>query len=128
MDIAQFYDDDERRRRSAEIEFGTEWTDHAGVRFVLSWVEDTGELYVMREPAPPEWEDPFGGIHTHVKDAPTGGLEVVILGLVHDRAALERDLEGWEGQIGNADSVHWLRDRLITAGIFDPDHPAGAPE
>jgi len=128
MDIAQFYDDDDRRRASAEIEFGTEWLDHAGVRFELSWVEDTGELYVMREPAPPEWEDPFGGIHVHVDDAPVDGMEVVILGVVPNRDDLDRALEGWEQHVGQAGSVHWLRDRLADAGIFNPEQPAGAPE
>jgi hypothetical protein len=128
MDIEQFYDDDERRRASAEIEFGGEWLDHAGVRFSLSWVEDTGELYVMREPAAPEWEDPFGGIHVHVKDAPTSGMEVVVLGVVGDRAAVEHALTGWEQEVGKPGSVHWLRDHLVTAGIFDPARGAGAPE
>ena len=51
MDIEEFYEADERRRRSEEIELGTEWLDADGVRYELSWVADTGELYVMREPA-----------------------------------------------------------------------------
>ena len=49
MDIEDFYSADERRRKSAELEFGTDWSDQNG-RCEVSWVEDTGEVYVMREP------------------------------------------------------------------------------
>ena len=54
MDIEQFYEADERRRRSEELELGTEWHDATGARYEVSWVADTGELYVMFEPAP-QW-------------------------------------------------------------------------
>ena len=60
MDIEEFYEADERRRRSEEIELGTEWHDRDAVRYEVSWVADTGELYVMREPAPRVAEDLFG--------------------------------------------------------------------
>ena len=63
VDIEEFYDADERRRRSAELELGRDWKDDHGVRYELNWVEDTGELYVMREPVPHDVADPFGGIH-----------------------------------------------------------------
>ncbi len=53
MDIEEFYEADERRRRSEEVEIGTEWHDADGARYELSWVADTGELYVMREPTVP---------------------------------------------------------------------------
>ena len=63
MDIDEFYEADPRRRASAELELGTEWVDKDGVRHELNYVEDTGELYVLREPAPHVTEDPFGGLH-----------------------------------------------------------------
>ena len=44
MNIEEFYEADERRRRSEEIEVGTEWLDRDGVRHEVSWVADTGEL------------------------------------------------------------------------------------
>jgi len=53
VDIEEFYDADDRRRQSAEIELGGDWHDAKGVRYELNWIEDTGELYVMREPARP---------------------------------------------------------------------------
>ena len=49
MDLEEFYAADERRRKSAELEFGRDWYDDNG-RWGVSWVEDTGEVYVMREP------------------------------------------------------------------------------
>ena len=52
MDIEEFYSADERRRRSAEVEFGNNWFDAKGSRYELSWVEDTGELYAMLELIP----------------------------------------------------------------------------
>jgi hypothetical protein len=129
MDIGEFYDRDERRRTSAEIEFGTEWLHHDGVRVELSWVEDTGELYVMREPPPPGWEDPFGGIHTpKLDDAPVEGMEVIVLGTVTERDELERILEGWRDVVGRPDSAHWLVERLDQAGILTPAAREEGPE
>jgi hypothetical protein len=128
MDIGEFYDRDERRRASAEIEFGTEWLHHDGVRIELSWIEDTGELYVMREPPPPGWEDPFGGIHTKVDDAPVEGMEVIVLGTVTDRAELEKILEGWQDVVGSPDSAHWLVERLDGAGVLTPAAREEGPE
>ena len=52
MDIDEFYEADPRRRASAELELGSEWLEQDGVRHELNYVEDTGELYVLREPAP----------------------------------------------------------------------------
>jgi hypothetical protein len=49
MDIEDFYDQDPRRRASDEIEFGREWSEN-GQRFEVSWIADTGEVYVMAEP------------------------------------------------------------------------------
>ena len=128
MDIEEFYERDERRRASAESELGTEWLDDKGMRFELSWVEDTGELYVMREPAPPGWSDPFGGIHTEVKDAPVDGMDVTVLGVVATREELDRLLVGWESEVGQPDSVRWLIECLDRAGVLTPSARDEAPE
>jgi hypothetical protein len=69
MDIDEFYEADPRRRASAELELGADWMDADGVRHELNFVEDTGELYVLREPSPHVTEDPFGGLHV---SAPAG--------------------------------------------------------
>ena len=43
MDLEEFYAADERRRKSAELEFGTDWHDENG-RCAVSWIEDTSEI------------------------------------------------------------------------------------
>jgi hypothetical protein len=110
MDIEEFYDADPRRRESDETEFGREWSNAQGVRTELSWVALTGELYAMAEPSEPVFMDPIGD--TRVPDLPTELVTVEILGVVAERADVERILTGWESEMGKPDSIQWVRDRL----------------
>ncbi|MGH9083387.1 MAG: hypothetical protein ACRDY3_04765 [Acidimicrobiales bacterium] len=131
MDIEEFYDADPRRRESAEIEMGRDWRDAHGVRYELSWVEDTGELYVMREPVPKEWADPFGGVHVsgsqRVDEREAEAMTVVVLGTLGTRPELESALDGWEQQMNSPDGVRWLAERLRQRGIGPrPAPPAPA--
>jgi hypothetical protein len=113
MDIEEFYDADPRRRESDETEFGREWADANGTRTELSWVAATGELYAMAEPAEPVFMDPIGD--TRVPDLPTELVTVEILGVVTDRAELERILAGWEDAMNGRNSIEWVRERLRAA-------------
>ncbi|HMD46361.1 MAG TPA: hypothetical protein VKG43_09385 [Acidimicrobiales bacterium] len=118
MDIEEFYDADPRRRRSAEVELGTEWTDKHGLRYEVVWVEDTGELYTMREPAGPQYEDPFGGIHVDIKsDAEVPGMTVGVVAEIATRDELDRILDGWEAAEPEPDSTAWLIERLHQTGV-----------
>ncbi len=118
MDIEQFYDSDARRRSSSEIELGSEWRSKAGVRYELNWVEDTGELYVMREPVPIEKMDLFGGLHVNASDsAPTDGMTVAVVARITTRQQVETILAGWESEMPKPDSTAWLEDRLQSAGV-----------
>jgi hypothetical protein len=120
MDIGEFYDADDRRRQSAEIELGTEWHDSHGVRYELNWIEDTGEMYVMREPPPRAWEDPFGDVHVQTgKRAPVSGMTVVVVARIGTRERMDEILSGWEQAMEGQDSVQWLADRLKAAGVAD---------
>jgi hypothetical protein len=110
MNIEEFYEADERRRRSEEIEFGTEWHDAAGVRYEVSWIADTGELYVMREPAPPLAEDTFGDLFKGRVSVDT--LTVGVVGWIPDRDRLDAVMSGWEDAMAQTDSVSWLASRL----------------
>jgi hypothetical protein len=114
MDIEQFYDADPRRRESEEVEFGREWSDANGMRTELSWVADTGELYAMAEPTESVEMDPFGD--TRVDALPTELVTVDVLGVITDRAQLDRVLDGWEQAMGTANSIQWVRDRITQAG------------
>ena len=115
MDIEQFYAEDERRRRSEEIELGTDWHDADGARYELSWVADTGELYVMREPSVPMTEDPFGDVYRSA--VPVDEITVAVVGWISDRHAMEQALEGWEDAMAEPNSVAWIADRLRARGV-----------
>ncbi|HET9733140.1 MAG TPA: hypothetical protein VFP54_10735 [Acidimicrobiales bacterium] len=116
MDIEGFYAADERRRSSEEVELGREWRDEGGHRYELSWVADTGELYAMLEPSGGEWVDPFGDMWP-VGSVRTGELSVAVLGVVADRATLERLLDGWQEAMGRPDGIRWVAERLSAAGV-----------
>ncbi|HUY22522.1 MAG TPA: hypothetical protein VMV22_09275 [Acidimicrobiales bacterium] len=122
MDIEEFYEADERRRRSEEIELGTEWHDAQGVRYEVSWVADTGELYVMREPAGRSAEDPFGDVFSG--SVPVDALTVAVVGWVPDRDRLDQVLAGWQDAMTGDDSVSWLASRLRDEGVLNAP-PAG---
>jgi hypothetical protein len=115
MDIEQFYAEDERRRRSEEIELGTDWHDADGARYELSWVADTGELYVMREPTVPMTEDPFGDVYR--SNVPVDEITVAVVGWIPDRHALEGVLEGWEDVMAEPNSVSWIAERLRARNV-----------
>ena len=110
MDIEEFYDADPRRRESEEIEFGRDWTDAKGGRAELSWVADTGELYVMAEPSEPVFMDPIGD--TRVPDLPTELVTVEVLATIADRVRVDELLAGWEGEMATPNSLQWVRDRV----------------
>lgn len=110
MDIESFYEQNEARRESAEFEFGSEWTDPADNEYELSWVEATGELYLMVEPDAVVTEDIFGDFL--VSDEAVNDLTVVVIGKVASLAALEDLLEGWEDAMLEENSLSWLRERL----------------
>jgi hypothetical protein len=110
VDIEEFYQADERRRRSEEIEVGTEWHDDAGVRYEVSWVADTGEIYVMAEPNARVALDLFGDIYE--SQVPTSAVTVAVVGWIADRACMEQVLEGWQTAMTQPNSISWLAERL----------------
>lgn len=110
MDIEAFYEQNEARRESAEIEYGDEWTDAAGNRYELAWIEDTGELYLMVEPDAVVTEDMFGDFL--VSDEPVAELQVVVVATIRSEADLEDRLAGWESHMGDENSLTWLHERL----------------
>lgn len=109
MDIESFYEQNEARRESAEFEFGSEWTDASDNEYELSWVEATGELYLMVEPEAIVNEDIFGDFL--VSDEVVSDLTVVVIAKVPSLAALEDTLRGWEDAMLEENSLEWLYER-----------------
>jgi hypothetical protein len=92
--IEVFYDDDPRRRRSGESDYGVWWTDGARrwPNWRVSYIQATGEVYAKSVNGPVE-----------------------ILGVVppdpgqHYYRTLDKLLEGWsEGGL----DLSWVRERL----------------
>jgi hypothetical protein len=111
MDIEQFYSSDERRRRSAEVELGTNWFDAKGNRYELSWVEDTGELYTMLELTPEaDSFTPFGDIE--VETIPVDRVLVMVVGYIDTLDEVERVLAGWSERMAQPDGISWVAERL----------------
>lgn len=120
MDIEEFYDENPARRSSAEFEYGSDWSDATGARWALSWVQATGEVYVMNEAVEPIITDMFGD--EHVQRMPTKLLTVLVLGVVETRGQLDQILAGWSDAMATPDSLAWVRDRL------DHGPPTGQPD
>ena len=110
MDIETFYEQNEARRESAEFEFGSEWTDAADNEYELSWVEATGELYLMVEPDASINEDMFGDFL--VADELVSDLTVVVIARVPSLTELEDRLRGWEEAMVQQNSLAWLYERF----------------
>ncbi len=122
MDIEEFYDADPRRRESAEIELGNEWTDATGLAYELNYIEDTGELYVMQEPpSSREWEDPFGGLH--FPDEPNLVLQIGarVVAKIDSVNLLHQILDGWQKAMNEERSIDWVAERLRVAGVATTD-------
>jgi hypothetical protein len=111
MDIEEFYSTDERRRRSSEVELGTDWFDAKGNRYELSWVEDTGELYTMLELTPEaDSFTPFGDIE--VEKIPVDRVLVMVVGYLDSLDEVERVLAGWPERMAEPNGIAWVAERL----------------
>jgi len=129
MDIDEFYEADPRRRASAELELGGDWLDADGVRHELNYVEDTGELYVLREPAPHVTEDPFGGMYVKAPPGYDHKMTVHIIANIATKDEVHRILDGWQDHMSSPDGAQWLGDRLRQAGVsVDPSEEAIADD
>ena len=121
MDLEQFYNEDARRRHSEELEFGRDWTSGTD-RCEVSWVEDTGELYVMTEPEFGYSADGVGG--THVNKPSPHDITIEVLAVVAGRDAIEAVMSGWQTAMPEPDSLAWVRRRVANAASEMNDPPA----
>jgi hypothetical protein len=117
MDIDEFYEADPRRRASAELELGTDWLDADGVRHELNYVEDTGDLYVLREPSPHVTEDPFGGLHVSAPPGYEDKMTVHVIAKIDSVDRVHEILDGWPEAMQGDQGADWLGNRLRVAGV-----------
>jgi hypothetical protein len=109
-----FYELDERRRRSPELDFGVWWrwgNDH----YRLTWVDATGELIAVRMGAPRF--DRMIQVATHgflAFDVAASGepMQVYVLAVISFRAQVEQLLDGWAEVCGEPGSMGWVAERL----------------
>jgi hypothetical protein len=128
VNIEQFYEEDPRRRASDESEFGRDWHDADGVRYEISWVADTGELYSMSEPSGSIISDGLGD--ENMVPMPANLVLVEVLGSVASADAVQQTLSGWPEAMTGPDSLAWVRDRVArgTDEATAPVPPGERPE
>jgi len=94
-DEIAFHDEDARRRTSTELDLGATWR-WAGSNdaWRLSWIEQTGELYLCRA-------DAYDGSCT----------DVSVLAVLTDACAVDELLDGWRERRTDPDGLAWLMGR-----------------
>ena len=117
--LERFYED-ERRRDSREVKYGSGWRDraHELFRFDVFWIEDTQELcllrYPVREPyltgAYQHWFTPVP-LHAELSRLPDDQVSVEVLATLTEEDVEER-LEDWDQHVTEHDGVAWLRTLL----------------
>ena len=108
-----YYELDERRRRSPELDFGVVWRFEGG-NYRLTWVVETGELIAVHL-WPVRRIDRTIRIATHADglEAFAGEpMEVYVLLVVSSREVVEQLLEGWADACWGDDSLLWVVDRV----------------
>ena len=104
--------------RPPSSSWAREWLDEDNVRHELNYVEDTGELYVLREPSPHVSEDPFGGLHFSAPPGYDKKMTVHVIAQHPDQGRrCTGSCKGWQDHMTSPDGPQWLGDRLRAAGV-----------
>src|SRR5579872_3370024 len=114
MNLDQFYDQDDRRRQSEEVEFGIGWSD-SNIRhhsFDIYWVRDTGEVYSMTRPPIKEWRHFSEDANEDELDVED--MTVEVLAVVPDEDKVTELLDGWEDHVREENSLAWAKARLAS--------------
>ena len=91
-----FHAADPRRRVSAEVDLGATWrVEGSNDAWRLSWIRDTGELYLCRA-------DGHDGSCT----------DVSVVAVIARESDLDAMLEGWREHRTSPDGLSWLSGRL----------------
>ncbi len=91
-----FHAADARRRVSAEVDLGATWrAEGSNDAWRLSWIRDTGELYLCRA-------DGHDGSCT----------DVSVLAVIERESDLDAMLEGWQEHRTSPDGLAWVFGRV----------------
>ena len=122
MDINEFYSDP-LRGRSPHVQIGGAWLDDTGYSYCVVWVEQTGELYAIREvlrdggPLPLALVSPW----LHVLQRPADDeAEIIVLLTEPSRRRIDALLDGWADLQGQPGGFEELMGRLDKAGYPPP--------
>lgn len=92
---------DARRRLSAEVDFGATWrAEGSNDAWRLTWIRDTGELYVCRA-------DGHDGSCT----------DVIVLAVIAREADVDVMLDGWQDHRTSPDGLSWLHRRIAPLAV-----------
>ena len=96
VDEVAFHAADRRRRVSGEVDFGATWrVEGSNDAWRLSWIRDTGELYLCRA----------DGYDCSCTD-------VSVIAVVPSEAEVDALLDGWREMRHDPDGIGWLSGRL----------------
>ena len=119
--LAAFYED-ERRRASDEVSWGSGWRDAGDelFRFNLFWIVETRELCLLRYPyrepyltgSYQNWLSPVP-LHAELSQVPDDLVAVEVLTTI-DEERLENVLQGWEEEVWGGDGIRWVRERIAS--------------
>jgi len=121
--IADFYEEDERRRTSTEKRLGLDWWDGDGSRFELSWIHDTGELYLLSESTSRVIKIPA----TYIPATTPAPLAMVIA-TIADEGEVDRILDGWREAMNAQAGIGWVLDRVDGVVAETPADQGGQTE
>ena len=100
-DECAFVADDPRRGTSDQLDLGATWrVEGSNDAWRLSWLRDTGELYVCRA-------DGYDGSCT----------DVHVLTVVRREADLDAMLDGWRDRRTDPDGMSWLLGRVSPLAV-----------
>jgi len=122
VDVNEF-SSDPRRGRSPQVQFGGAWLDESGYSYFVVWVEQTGELYAIREilhgggPLPLALANPWALVLPRRVDVEA---EIFVLLTEQSRERIDSLLDGWADLQGEPGGFEELIGRLDKAGYPPP--------
>jgi len=113
MDLEDFYEQSDARRLSEEILFGSFWRDKINTAYELSWVIDTGELYLMHFPdGYINFTDTYGSFMTDDERWFVLDMFVLVIDIIPTEEEVRAKLLGWEEAMNQKNSIEWLYERF----------------